>query len=404
LKEATGVVKKNPLVTIAITGGISVYKIAEVIRLVKKANISVQIVATQASLNFVGEPTWSALSGNPVISSLWDQTESVSHVRIAKESDLVVIAPATADTISDLANAKANSAVTALALTTKAPIFLFPAMHTQMWEHPGTIENINKLIKGGIQVFPPESGALTSGDEGVGRLVESEDIAALIISHFAASSKPRILVTAGGTREFLDPVRFLGNVSSGKQGFAIAQQAIARGCETTLISTQDFNGKFTFEKVTTADEMLDKVRDFLPNFDILIMTAAVADFKPAAVNSKKIKKGVSNLSLDLIPTVDILSEVTSVSRPNQVIVGFSAETETNIDELVQIARNKLMAKKLDLICANDVSHGEVFNKDQTHVHLVGQNTHDDLTKTSKLAAASMILNKSIEIWRQKTTN
>jgi phosphopantothenoylcysteine decarboxylase / phosphopantothenate---cysteine ligase len=395
------VVRKIPKVALAITGGISVYKIAEVVRLVKKANIDVQIVATASALNFVGAATWSALSGSQVISSLWDQPENVSHVQIAKEADLVVIAPATADTISDLANAKANSAVSALALTTTAPIFMFPAMHTQMWEHVGTQENIKKLSQRGLQIFYPERGSLTSGDEGIGRLVSPEDIANIIINHFDNQAKPRLLITSGGTKEFIDPVRFIGNMSSGKQGLALAQQSVSRGWDTTLISTNDLNGRFRLIKVVSAKDMLQAVMNEQLKWDILIMAAAISDWSITDTNPKKLKKNNKELQLELSPTVDILTEISKVRLANQVVVGFAAETIEDPIEMIRVARQKLLNKKLDFICANNVSDGKIFAQDETHIQIIDVNTHVDLGASSKLSAAAKILDKSVELWRSK---
>ncbi|MGA0842447.1 MAG: bifunctional phosphopantothenoylcysteine decarboxylase/phosphopantothenate--cysteine ligase CoaBC, partial [Candidatus Nanopelagicales bacterium] len=252
MKEATGVVNSGKKVVIAVTGGISAYKVPEVIRIVKRAGIQVRVVATESALQFVGEATWSAISGNQVISSIWDETENVKHVELAKNADLIVVVPATADTISDLANAKANSAVSALVLTTAAPVFLFPAMHSQMWEHAGTQENIKTLRKRGLVVFNPDKGELTSGDEGIGRLPDPVAIASSITNFLSNKSQYRILISAGGTKEAIDPVRHLTNISSGKQGEALAKAAAYAGFEVTLVSTLDFPGPWKLVKVSSA--------------------------------------------------------------------------------------------------------------------------------------------------------
>jgi len=401
MKEATNVVNTSSKVALAITGGISVYKVAEVVRLLKKSQIDVQIVATESALNFVGKATWSALSGNSVISSIWDESENVSHVNIAKTAQLVVIAPATADTLSDLAQSKANSAVSALALTTRAPIMVFPAMHTQMWDHPGTKANIEILKKRGMQIIGPASGPLTSGDEGIGRLVEPIEIANLIIDFFKTKDKPNILITSGGTREFIDPVRYLTNSSSGKQGLALAQQAIARGCKTTLVSTEDHQGNWDLVKAVSAHDMYKAVMEQAPQNDIIIMAAAVSDWTVREPRLGKIKKGDLKLNLELEATVDILGSLGESRKSNQVLVGFAAETATTEQELVEIAKEKLERKKIDLICANNVSDARVFNSDETHVYLIDHQAVMDLGAGSKLATAGKIIDKSFEIWRLK---
>jgi len=401
MKEATKVVNQSSKVALAITGGISVYKIAEVVRLLKKAQIDIQVVATDSALNFVGKATWSALSGNSVISSIWDETENVSHVNLAKTSDLVVIAPATADTISDLAQGKANSAVTALALTTKAPIMVFPAMHTQMWEHAGTKKNIQTLKKRGIQIIGPESGLLTSGDEGIGRLVDPTDIANMIINFFNKKNKPKILITSGGTKEYLDPVRYLTNSSSGKQGIALAHQAVSRGWETTLISTEDIAGVWNLIKVSSAEEMHDAVMNEAKKNDIVIMAAAVSDWTFKNKHAQKLKKGEPTITIELSATKDILASLGQSKNKNQTIVGFAAETVNSENELVSLAKEKLIRKNIDLICANNVADGKVFNSDQTQIYLIDQDAVTDLGASSKLAAANEILDKSFEIWQSK---
>jgi phosphopantothenoylcysteine decarboxylase / phosphopantothenate---cysteine ligase len=401
VKEATKVVNQIPNVVIAVTGGISAYKIVEVVRILKKENFKVQVVATESALKFVGEATWSAISGQEVISSIWDDTKNVSHVQLAKNADLVVVAPATADTISDLAQAKANNAVSALVLTTTAPVMVFPAMHTQMWEHPGTVQNIETLIKRNLMVFSPDKGALTSGDEGVGRLPAPSEIANLAINHFSAKVKPRILISTGGTKEFLDPVRYLTNTSSGKQGLALAQSCIARGYETTLVSTKKFYGNWNLIEVTSADEMLTAMKQEMANHDIIIMAAAVSDWTTKEKKITKIKKSESNWNLELVATSDILTELSKLAKPSQVLVGFAAETAPEVGALIAMAQEKLHRKKLDLICANDVSGGKVFDQDSTHLFLIQQNSVNDIGEMSKLAAAAKVLDQAVQIFISK---
>jgi phosphopantothenoylcysteine decarboxylase/phosphopantothenate--cysteine ligase len=401
MKEATDVVNQVPNVVIAVTGGISAYKIVEVIRLLKKENFTVQVVTTESALKFVGEATWSAISGREVVSSIWDETKNVSHVQLAKQADLVVVAPATADTISDLAQAKANNAVSALVLTTTAPVMVFPAMHTQMWEHQGTVENIETLIKRNLMVFSPDKGPLTSGDEGVGRLPAPSEIAKLVVDHFKAGVKPKILISAGGTKEFIDPVRYLTNASSGRQGLALAQSSVARGYETTLVSTKKFHGGWNLIDVTSADEMLAVMKKEMLNHDIIIMAAAVSDWKVKQKASTKIKKSDSNWNLELVATTDILTELAQLAKPTQVVVGFAAETAPELITLVSLAQEKLARKKVDMICANDVSAGKVFEQDSTHLFLIQENSVDDIGEMSKLAAAAKVLDQAVQIFINK---
>lgn len=401
MKEATKVVTPAKKVVIAVTGGISAYKVPEVIRILKRNNIEVRVVATASALNFVGEATWSAISGQSVITSLWDETENVSHVDLAKKTDLVAIVPATADTISDLANSKANSAVSALTLTTNAPIFVFPAMHTQMWEHSGTQENIKILRERGIQIFDPEVGELTSSDQGVGRLLEPKLIASIIMSALLSEKKLRVLISSGGTKEPIDPVRYLTNNSSGKQGVALAKIATQRGLKTTLITTKNQPGPWTQIQVSSASEMHSAMLKEFLNHDIVIMAAAVADWTPKTPFSTKAKKTLDNIHLELVPTKDILSDLTNKSDGERVFVGFAAETISNTAELVHVAREKLKKKQLDLICANDVSQGAIFDSESTHLHLVDSRNHRDLGETTKIQAAEEILNAAVEIYQRK---
>jgi phosphopantothenoylcysteine decarboxylase/phosphopantothenate--cysteine ligase len=401
VKEATGVVNSGKKVVIAVTGGISAYKVPEVIRILKKTGIQVQVVATESALQFVGEATWSAISGNQVISSLWDETENVKHVELAKNTDLVVVVPATADTISDLATAKANSAVSALVLTTTAPVFLFPAMHTQMWEHAGTQENIKTLRNRGLVVFNPDKGELTSGDEGIGRLPDPKEIASSITNFLSNKSHYRILISAGGTKEAIDPVRYLTNISSGKQGEALAKAAAYAGFEVTLVSTVDFPGPWKLVKVSSANEMHQEMLDKVQESDIVIMAAAVADWTIEQPAKEKLKKGAKSLTLELTPTVDILKDLANKFSEHKVFIGFAAETIPNSEELIRVAREKLLQKNIDLICANDVSQSAVFGSEKTHLMLVSREDHRDLKQTSKFEAAQEILASASEIYQRK---
>lgn len=401
MKEATSVVKNSKQVVIAVTGGISAYKVPEVIRILKRNQFQVRVVATESALKFVGEPTWAAISGNEVITSIWDETENVSHVDLAKYTDLIAVVPATADTISDLTQAKANSAVSALVLTATAPVLVFPAMHTQMWEHSGTQKNVETLRRNGLIVFNPDKGELTSGDTGVGRLLEPAAIAQIIIDRLAAKEKYRVLISAGGTKEAIDPVRYFTNSSSGKQGVALAQVAANWGYQVTLVTTEQHPGPWNQVVVSTAKQMHEVMLKEAASHNIIIMAAAVSDWTVKDPANSKIKKGQEKLLVELVATVDILKDLSSKISGNKVLVGFAAETVESEAELIELAREKLKTKKVDLICANDVSDGAVFGSDQTHLYLVTHQTQRNLQVGSKSRAAEEILTTAVEIFQRK---
>lgn len=394
-------VNNSKKVVIAVTGGISAYKVPEVIRILKRNNFEVQVVATESALKFVGEATWAAISGNEVITSIWNETENVTHVDLAKRADLIAVAPATADTISDLAHGRANSAVSALVLTTSAPVLIFPAMHTQMWEHPGTQENIKTLISRGLSVFNPDKGELTSGDEGVGRLLEPSAIAEIISSRLSKDHKYKFLISTGGTKEAIDPVRYLTNSSSGKQGMALAQVCANRGFEVTLVTTIEQTGPWRRVLVQSAKQMHEVMLTEAPKHDIVIMAAAVSDWTPKHPAKSKIKKGQQSLNLELEATSDILKDLSNKVSGKKVFIGFAAETAADETELIKLAREKLTAKNIDLICANDVSEGAIFGSDQTHIFLVSREMHQDLKQSSKFHSAQEIIAAAIGIYQRK---
>jgi phosphopantothenoylcysteine decarboxylase / phosphopantothenate---cysteine ligase len=351
----------GPLVThrvvLGVAGGIAAYKAIEVCRRLVDAGVYVMPVLTDDAQRFVGALTFSALASEPARTSLFGGPEPIPHTRLGQTADLVVIAPATAKLIGKYAAGISDDLLTATLLATRAPVLVCPAMHTEMWEHPAVQENLTTLRRRGVHVLEPEAGRLAGGDVGQGRLADPEHIVARILELLAAPagvlSGRRVLVTAGGTREPIDPVRYVGNRSSGKMGYAIAHAARRAGAEVVLVTTTErpVGAGIEVVRVETADQMRDAVLDRADASDVVIMAAAVADFRPKAISSEKLKKGEGVPEIVLEPTADILSELGAQKGAGQVIVGFAAETE----RVQEHAAAKLVAKKVDLIVANDVS-------------------------------------------------
>jgi phosphopantothenoylcysteine decarboxylase/phosphopantothenate--cysteine ligase len=357
-------------ILLGVSGGISAYKSCDLLRRLQDNGFVVDVVPTQASLNFVGKSTWEALSGRKVHLDLWSDVEKVPHISMAKENDLIVIAPATADLLAKLATGRSDDLLTNIVLASTAPKVLVPAMHTEMWLNPATTENVDTLRKRGFIVVEPDEGRMTGTDVGVGRYPESTKIIKAINDALVATSDlvgKKIIITAGGTREPIDPIRFIGNRSSGKQGFALAMAAASRGAQVHLVTANtdlpSIEG-ITVTNVETAEQML-AVLDFeFPHCDALIMSAAVADARVANYSDTKIgKESLSTLSL--INNPDILKSLASVKKPGQIIVGFAAETISELKELKANASAKLSSKSLDLIYVNNVSNGAIFGSEKT---------------------------------------
>lgn len=372
-------------VVLGVTGCIAAYKSTEIVRRLRERGADVTVVATEAALKFVGETTWEALSGNAVYSGVFKDVPGVAHVRLGTSADLVIVAPATADFLSRAASGRADDMLTSILLTTQAPVLLCPAMHTQMWEHPATVENVKTLRSRGVVVKEPASGRLTGRDSGAGRFPDPNEIveaAALFLEHPDAARSAaeqdlvgkRILVSAGGTQEPIDPVRYIGNRSSGKMGYAIAKAARLRGAETTLVSANTSlpdPAATTVENVVTTGDMNAKMQSLMPSNDIAIMAAAPADFSVVEASSKKIKKdGDQGISLSLQQTEDILAGLVEAKEPEQLVVGFAAETASNHDELLELGKAKLQRKGADLLVLNNVSDGNVFGKDSNEVIII----------------------------------
>jgi phosphopantothenoylcysteine decarboxylase/phosphopantothenate--cysteine ligase len=368
-------------IVVGITGGIAAYKAVNVIRGFVLAGHDVHVVATDAALRFVGRPTLEAISRNPVHSELYEGVAEVRHVAIGQAAELIVVAPATANTIAKLANGLADDLLGNTILASRAPVVLAPAMHTELWQTPARGATVARLRERGVYFVGPANGQLTGSDSGAGRMAEPEEIVdaafAALTPHDLAGR--RILVTAGGTREPLDPVRFIGNRSSGKQGVAVARAAAARGGEVSLIVANLDDGVLdrlgsdvTVQHVSTALELRDATLSAASAVDVVIMAAAVADYRPESVSDSKIKKDAhgDTLELTLVRNPDILRELGSARRSGQLLVGFAAETERDDRELISVATDKIARKGVDYLVVNRVGWNETFGSDDNQVIVI----------------------------------
>ncbi|MEU1789711.1 bifunctional phosphopantothenoylcysteine decarboxylase/phosphopantothenate--cysteine ligase CoaBC [Streptomyces sparsogenes] len=360
----------KPKVVLGVSGGIAAYKACELLRRLTESGHEVRVVPTASALHFVGEATWSALSGNPATTEVWESVHEVPHVRIGQSADLVVVAPATADLLAKAAHGLADDLLTNTLLTARCPVVFAPAMHTEMWEHPATRENVATLRRRGAVVIEPAVGRLTGVDTGKGRLPDPGEIFEVcrrVLARGTAEQRldlagRHVVVSAGGTREPLDPVRFLGNRSSGKQGYALARAAVARGARVTLVSANsdlpDPAGADVV-RVGTAVQLREAVRGAAAEADAVVMAAAVADFRPARYAEGKIKKrdGQEPEPIALVRNPDVLAEISADrARPGQVVVGFAAET----DDVLANGRAKLARKGCDLLVVNEVGEHKTF--------------------------------------------
>ncbi len=385
-------------VVLGVSGGIAAYKAVEVCRRLVDAGAHVMPVLTDDATRFVGALTFSALASEPARTSLYTGSqggEASPHTRLGQGADLVIVAPATAKLLGKYAAGISDDLLSATLLATRAPVLVAPAMHTEMWDHPAVRENVATLRRRGVHVVPPESGRLAGGDEGEGRLAAPERIvaaAAAVLAEARDLAGVRVLVTAGGTREPIDPVRFLGNRSSGKMGYAVAEVAARRGAAVTLVSTQGRPAPAAVEVVLveTAEEMQQAVLARFPATDVVVMAAAVADFRPKAIAPDKLKKhdGVPEIVLE--PTPDILAELGEV-KAGQVLVGFAAETE----RVGEHAAEKLARKRVDLMVANDVSAPDAgFGVDTNRAILLDSSgTREETSLITKVALAEVILDR-----------
>ena len=386
---------------LGVSGGISAYKSCDLLRRLQDHGFIVDVVPTAASLNFVGKSTWEALSGRKVITDLWSDVENVPHISMAKANDLIVIAPATADLIAKLASGRADDLLTNIVLASTAPKILIPAMHTEMWLNSATVANVEILRNRGFVVINPDEGRMTGSDVGVGRYPESERIITEIdkvIAQTADLIGKKILITAGGTREPIDPIRFIGNRSSGRQGAAVARAARDRGAHVKMIlansqlstqEAQELNG-IEVISVETATQMHAALEKEFPAANLLVMSAAVADARPSQISDEKIKKGQLK-DIQLIENPDLLKSIASM-RDKQIIIAFAAETNSDIDA----AQEKMKAKGANILYLNDVSGGAIFGSDSTEGFILTSNgAHIPVSQTSKDTLAELLLDQAL---------
>lgn len=396
-------------ILLGVAGGIAAYKAAELLRRLKESGHDVTVVPTGSALRFVGAPTWSALSGHAVatdvFTDVFTDAESVPHVALGRQADLVIVAPATADLLSRAASGRADDLLTNCLLTATCPVLFAPAMHTEMWQHPATRANVATLRDHGAVVIDPDSGRLTGADSGPGRLPEPAELAAIaqvvldrpdIAAQAAAQDLAgvRVLVSAGGTREPIDPVRFVGNSSSGLMGFALARAAALRGAHVQLVAANvdlPAPAGASVTAVRSTAELQQQLVKRAPEADIIVMSAAPADFRPESAVDAKIKKTSADQSLELrlVQNPDILAGLVSDrTDPGQVIVGFAAETARTPEELVELGQTKLARKRCDLLVLNAVGDGKVFGQADSEIRLLanGRDPSRPLAGTKDLLA------------------
>ncbi len=376
-------------IILGVGGGIAAYKSCELLRRLQDLDFAITVIPTPSSVNFVGTATWEALSGRSVTTQVWESVEQVKHVSLADLAEAIIIAPVTADLLARLAQGRAEDLLTNVVSASKAPKFLVPAMHPNMWLNDSTQENVRILRARGFEILNPDNGRLTGEDSGVGRFPETSEIIFNFLTYIGSHQDLRgkkFLISAGGTREAIDPVRFIGNRSSGKQGVAIALEARNRGAIVSLVLANsdipDVAGIQTI-RVETAEQMQSALKEEMPNCDVLVMAAAVADAKPVVAAHEKIKK-TDFKSIELIANEDILSSLSSSANDSQVVVGFAAETSN----LEASGIEKLKAKKLDFIYVNDVSEGAVFASEFSAGYLIsadGKSTQIEQTSKAKIA-------------------
>jgi phosphopantothenoylcysteine decarboxylase/phosphopantothenate--cysteine ligase len=396
-------------VIVGVTGGIAAYKSASLIRLFTEAGHNVQVVATSNATRFIGRITLEALSHNRVEiidPDLFTDVEGVKHVALAKAADLVVVAPATASFIAKISAGIADDLLTTTVLTATCPILIAPAMHTEMWDNAATVSNVSTLKARGFNVVEPGVGRLTGEDSGVGRLAEPETILAASSSILGERilADVRVLVTTGGTRERIDPARFIGNYSSGKQGIAFAQAAKDMGAAVHVIAAnvgESLLVGLEHDLVESTDDLKRALKAQLGKFDVLVMAAAVADYRPAMVSSSKLKRSEAgeSIELDLVANPDVLQELVkelNILQDKALVIGFAAESSGN---LVELARAKMVAKGCDFIVANDISSGEVFNSPSNSVNLVSSDSEASFTGTKYEVAKGVLSHVSSKVVR-----
>lgn len=408
-------------VLLGVTGGIAAYKVALVLRRLAEDGHSVRVIPTANSLNFVGRSTWEALSGAPAPTDTFEDVPSVQHVRLGQRADVVLVAPATADFLASMARGEARDLLGNALLATSAPVVVAPAMHTEMWENPATRANVATLRERGVHVIEPAVGRLTGPDSGPGRLPDPEDIVSAlyqVVDGITPSLREpggaegwgdlhgvRVVVSAGGTREPLDAVRFLGNRSTGHQGFALAEAARERGADVTVVAAHvnlPVGEGIARIDVSTTAELGAAMRAQAESADVVVMAAAVADFRPAQVAGHKIKKsGDGGLTLELVPTEDILKRLTAARRPGQLVVGFAAETGDDSGSVVEHGAAKARRKGADLLCLNEVGAAKGFGDRPNAVRMLdAQGAEVASVEGSKLVVAHGILDQVVRLRHQ----
>ena len=400
-------------IVLGVAGGIAAYKACLLLRRLTEAGHDVTVAPTRNALEFVGTATWAALSGRPVATDVFTAAEQVPHVRLGREADLVVVAPATADLLARAASGRADDLLTNVLLTAGCPVLMAPAMHTEMWLHAATQANVATLRSRGVVVMNPASGRLTGADTGPGRLPEPEDVEGLALSLLddpALAARMagqdlagrRVLISAGGTREALDPVRFVGNSSSGKMGLALAQAAAARGALVTVVAANVAlplpSGVTGVPAVSTGD-LAEAMFAQAEDADLVVMAAAPADYTPVAPSDTKLKKtGDAGLTVEFAQTTDVLAELARRRPSGQVIVGFAAETAGSDDELLRLGQAKLARKGCQLLVLNDVSGGRIFGAGATEITVISPSGIVARRSGSKPAAAHAILDAALGVF------
>lgn len=403
-------------IVLGVAGGIAAYKACLLLRRFAEAGHDVRVVPTANALSFVGEATWSALSGHPVTTSVFADAHDVPHVRLGREADLVVVAPATADLLARAASGRADDLLTNVLLTATCPVVMAPAMHTEMWRHPATQANVATLRSRGVVVLRPAEGRLTGADSGPGRLPEPEDIEASALAALADPAAARgmaaqdlagtrVVVSAGGTREALDPVRFVGNSSSGLMGAALARAAVQRGAEVVLVAAnlaiEPPAGVSVVPVVSTAD-LADAMAAHAPSADYVVMAAAPADYTPADPSATKLKKsGDAGLTVEFTQTTDVLAGLAARRPGGQVVVGFAAETASDEADLVRLGTEKLARKGCQLLVLNNVSGGAVFGAADNEVLLLAPSGVVGRAAGSKTSVAHAIVDAAVAVHERR---
>lgn len=394
-------------IVLCVTGGIAAYKSAFVARSLAELGADVRVVMTASAEQFIGAQTFASLTGNPVGRDMFVDGADVPHVELARGADLLMVAPATANSLAKMAGGHADDLFSATTLTCRCPVLVAPAMHTEMWEHPATVSNVALLRSRGAAFVGPDVGPLSSGDDGPGRMAEPDAIVAAALGLLTSArdlAGMQILVTAGGTQEPIDPVRFIGNRSSGRMGFAIAEEAAARGGKVTIVAgptTLTHPSGTELVSVGTAEEMRAAVIERAPSADVVIKAAAVADFRPERSVGRKLKKAAGPPQVSLLPTADILAELGAEPRlrkPGSVLVGFAAETQPDPAKLLELAREKRSSKGADVIVANDVSSPDSgFSVPTNRAVIAGPDGEVDAGLVTKAALASALVDEVVRL-------